>query len=676
MSHLPATLNLDKALLRARARAHFDFWCGIIEPLIALPVRGILRTIRDLSIPGVAWKTIYKKYLAVRKRGLIALVDRKLAGPGWWITKGLVRLAPEDIELVRLYAAKNRQSTRAAMKLLCGDWRKGIVKTRTPLHGTTRMPRGWSIRNLSSYAPTKFELKSVRIGHNAAKGERPTVFTTRKGLWKMGRVMIDDMWHNLMANTFAENQGGRVLELFSHDLYSARKVCWGVRVRTKKWDGRYNQLTEQMTRMVIAQTLYLQGYSPRGTIFTGIEHGTAAIPPWLERVLRGIAQFPDGKPMITVDRAGMTGARAHIGQYSGLVRGNCNAKASLESSNHLVQNTFAHLPAQVGNCVENRPEEMHGSGPVYRREKDADGTLRRVMVREGGLLWHNQCLLAARRYLSPANAAKLQFPLLEIGEFMEIADELYQGIEQDEEHDCNDWEECRFFRNQLLIGGHWVDQDEVTRAPAFSEEHGQLLAQMIESGAVKTRLRRMSRRRVWDGGGELIRIGGHDVVAILGDDLAVPRTIAGNLFSFQDAEVGPGTHRFSTLCQTPHGQPVRLQDRKTFSTFINPFDPDTMFVRDMDGSYIGECKRDNAPCSEDVDAGERKMGEVAKTVAELLIPIRKTMMKDDLKARQQKNNEEVLGGDAKRVQRDFTGLADAALAAAGERFDPADVDGI
>ncbi len=388
-----------------------------------------------------------------------------------------------------------------------------------------------------------------------------------------------------------------------------------------------------------------------------MEHGTAAIPPWLERVLNGIAQFSGGKPMITVDRAGMTGARAHTGQYSGLVRGNPNAKASLESSNNLTQNTFGHLPGQTGNCVENRPEELHGSGPVFRTEKAHDGTLRRVMVREGGVLWHNQCLLAARRYLSPERAARLQFPLLELGEFMQIAGELYRGMEDDDDHECNDWEECGFIRQQLLIGGQWVAQEEVIQ----SEEHAQLLERMIETGQVKTRPRRMSRRQVWESGGELIRIGGHDVVAILGDDLAVERTVTGNQFAFEDAEVGPGTHRFGTLAKTPWGQPVRLRDGETYETFVNPFAPDTLFVRKADGSYVGETQRDHAPCREDVEAAARKMGEVAKNVTELLIPLRATMMKDDRKAKQQRNNEEVLGGDAKRAAKQDARRHDSAV---------------
>lgn len=639
MSQLPATIQLQRSQLNAKARADFDHWRALIEPLLALPVRGIWKVIEALStrceIPA---KTIYKRYRACVQRGLIALVDRRLAGPGWWKTVRSVSLSPEDIELVRLYCLRNQRSTRAACKQLRRDFLAGKVKTSTPLHPLTRMPSGWSIGNLAGYAPPVVELKAARIGFTAAKSERPTVITTRKGLWKMSHVMIDDMWHNFMVNTFAENQAGRPLELFSHDLYSARKVRWGVRVRTRKDDGSYNQLTERMTRMTLAATFFLDGYSPRGTQLSGIEHGTAAVPEWLERALRDMSMH-DGRPLITVNRAGLSGARAHWGQYSGLVRGNPNAKASLESSNNNTQNVFAHLPGQVGKDIAHRPEEMHGAGPVFRT--NADG--QRVMVREGGLLWHNQCLLAARRFLSPEKAAKLEFPLMELSEFHDVAQELYAGIEQDQEHDLNDWVECGFIRQQMLLGDQWVFQEDVVKTP----QHAELLAQMIEAGTVPTRPRRMSRRQVWDAGGELIRIPGHGVVSILGDDLGVERRVMKNRFEFEDAEVGPGEHRFHAVCVDAYGERIRLSDRDTYETFVNPFAPDTLFVRNADGSYVGECARDTAPSRADVEASERKMGEVAKTATELLMPLRKTMMKDDRKVRQQRTNNDVLGGNAK-----------------------------
>jgi hypothetical protein len=642
---------LDTSLLNAKARADFEYWRGLIEPLLSLG-RGRMKTIAELAARlGVPPKTIYNKVRAVEQRGLKALINRSLSGAGWWKTKAQVSLSKEDIELVRLYAGKNQRSTKAAMKELCRDWRAGKVKTKTPIHATTRMPRGWSVRNLSRHAPPPFELKSVRIGRTAAATERPLVYTTRAGLWVGSHYMFDDMWHDLMVNTFAENQAGRPLELFSHDLFSARKVRWGVRVRTRKDDGTYHGLTEKMTRMILAATLYLDGYSPRGTKLV-VEHGTAAIRGTTKEDKATGAIFRDGLDrvlhdlsggLIEIRRSGMTGAAAHAGQYRGLSKGNFRHKASLESSNNLTHNVFASLPGQTGKDVDHRPEQLTG------------------------LLRNNAALLAARTQLAPEKAAALRFPLLELNEFTARAHELYAEIEGDRDHELSNWLECGHVRQMLLIGEQWVPIESVVK----NEEHLALMERLIADGAVKARPVRKSRREVWEeGAGDLIRLPGHGVVAILGDDLAVPRAVVGNRFEFEDAEVGPGAHRFHAVCKTPFGESLRLTDRETYETFVNPFAPHVLFVRRADGSYLGECLRDDAPAYADEEAVRRSVGKKAKEESDLLQPLRLTHMAEarEKKARHE-HNAAVLGGtkEEQREGRKLDTQGDDALEAIASR---------
>jgi hypothetical protein len=619
-------LQLNVALLPEPARKDFTFWRGHIEPLLDKR-GGILRTLDTLAVQlGIPAKTVRKKYYAAKNGGLLALVDKRLAGPRWWKTKESVGLSTEDQELVKLYCEQNQRSSKSAIKQLRRDFLAGKVKTKTPLDSRTRMPRGWSARNLMRAVPTKFELKSIRIGRTAAASERALVYTTRKGLWVGSHYMLDDMWHDLFVNTFAENQAGRPLELFSHDLFSARKVRWGVRVRTRDVKGKYNQLTEGMTRMVLAATLHLDGYSPRGTMIVA-EHGTAAVSEQIERDLRDLT-MRDGTPLITVKRSGMTGAAAHAGQYPGLSRGNFRFKASLESSNNLTHNVFAALPGQTGKDVEHRPEQLDG------------------------LLDHNRDLLIARGYLPPERAAKLQFPLLELGEFHRAAADLYAAMESDADHELSDWLECGHVTQELLIGGHWVNREELLKHPAQAE----LAAQLIASGHLEARPRKLSRREVWDqGAGELIKLPGHGVCAILGDDLARERRVRGERFEFADAEVGPGLHRYESVCLTPYGERLRLREGEIYQTFVNPFAPGTLFVRRADGSYLGECARTDAPCRGDVEAVERRMGAVAKEEKELLAPLRQRHLREARdKATRHENNRDVLGGNtpADRAERE------------------------
>lgn len=621
MSQLSSTVHLDTALLPTAAREDFHFWRAHLEPLLEVKA-GIVRALMDLAGRiGIPFRTVRKKYYAARKRGVIALVDRRLAGPlHWKTTPGKGRISAEDIELVRRYCGENQRSSESACKQLRRDFIAGRVKTVTPIHAVTRMPRGWSTRNLMRHAPEDFALKSARIGRTAAASERPLVYTTRKGLWVGSHYMFDDMWHDFFVNTFAENQAGRPLELFSHDLYSARKVRWGVRVRTRTADGKYNQLGEQMTRMILAATLYLDGYSPRGTKLLA-EHGTAAISEAVERALRDLSMV-DGKSLITVSRSGMTGAQAHAGQYPGLSKGNFRHKASLESSNNLTHNVFADLPGQTGKDVEHRPEGLDGGPARMIKTMMPDGTVR-TEFREAGLLHHNAALLAARAQLPAERAALLKFPLLELSEFHGVAAEKYAAMENDPDHELSNWAECGHTVQELLIGGQWRPLHEIVTTDAQAE----FLERFLADGTMKSRPRKMTRREVWDlGAGDLIRLPGHGVVAILGDDLAVERKVIGNRFEFADAEVGPGTHRFEAVCVTPHGERMRLSDRETYETFVNPFAPDTLFVRRADGSYLGECARDTAPSRTDEEAIRRKMGEVAKAESDLLQPLRITHM--------------------------------------------------
>jgi hypothetical protein len=598
MTNELSILHLELAALSKPARSDFNFWRERLEPILRMQ-KGMMAALAIVAeTTGVPLKTVQRKFYAAKKIGLMALVDRRLAGPEFWKTTKQICISLGDKELVKLYCGRNQRSSRTACKALRRDWRLGRVRTTTPVDSCTGFPRGWSTENLARYAPTHYELKAVRVGRAAAASERPLVYTTRKGLHVASHIMLDDMWHDFEVNSFAEHQAGRPLELFSHDLFSARKVRWGIRVRTRKDDGSHHGLTKKMTRLIIAATLYLDGYSPRGTIMT-VEHGAAGVDDLVERIL-----FECSDGLITTARSGMTGAASHAGQYPGIARGNYRFKASLESSNNLTHNVFAALPGQTGLSRDRMPEEH----PAMMR--------------------HNEDLLAARTYLSPERAALLQFPILELNQFMTVAHELYRAIEDDTDHDLEGWVESGHVVNEYF-GGQW-------------------------------RPRKMSRREVWEAGaGTLLRIPGHAVVAILGDDLAAPRKVRSNMFEFDDREVGPGVHRYESLAFTPHGEALRLRDGETYETFVNPFAPDTLFVRRGNGAYIGECRRIDKPCRGDTEAVHRACGAAAKIEAELLAPVRVRHLADAReKLVRHENNARILGNKRITMGERMQALAD------------------
>ena len=590
-----ASHAIDVQMLPAPCRADLKFWMAQLAPLLDD------RKGRDARLRAVAART-ETPYSTVRRKfyegllpyGEIGLVDRRLAGARWWKPRAETQVLPDgDRALVKLYCERNDRSTRSAVKQLRADWRKGLVKTAQPIDPRTGYPRGWSIENLARHASDEYERTAARKGTARAAGARRLVYTTRAGLWVGSHYMLDDMWHDFFVNSFAEKQAGRPLELFSHDLFSARKVRWGVRIRTRKDDGTWHGLAEHMTRYILAATLHLDGYSPRGTVLVA-EHGTAAIRDEIERALR---EHSEGR--ITVERSGMQGAAAHAGQYPGVARGNPRMKASLESSNNLTHNVFAHLPGATGLSRQDRPEQLPA------------------------LLAENTRWLRLYDRLSPASQALVQFAILDVNQFMAVARELYAQMENDPDHDLEGWIESGSVSQLLHVGGgQWVDQRTLMSGTA--DEQQAVLA-LIGAGQLQSKPVRMTRREVWDrGADDLVKLSGAGVVAILGEDLArpEPEAVRKGMIEFEDAEVGPGVHRYEGIVFDPWGRRERLVEGEKYRVFANPFALERIFVCDARLAYLGEAKRICDPCRGNIEAVHRTMGAVAAEAAERLAGLR------------------------------------------------------
>lgn len=515
---------------------------------------------------------------------------------------------PDDfIDHLNAQVDQNSRSMEAVIKHIRRDWTLGKD---IPGYGTWQQhwkrihpgrplpriapshPHGWTPRNLRRHIDTsKFRRTAATQGRIAAKHHRPMVLGTRLGCWVHSHIQWDDVWHDLFVNSLTEKQAGRPLELFSHDYYSARKIRWGLRVRTEDDNGKAQGLTGKMMRMVVAATFYLDGYSPRGTINMA-EHGTAN---FLDDMAATLYDASGG--LITVQQSGMQGKAAHAGQYDGRSIGNPNFKASLESSNNLLHNMEAHLPGQTGPDRQRRPEQLHG------------------------LLKHNSQLLAAYQQLPADKAALLQFPLLEISQYIRVLSDIYEFIESDPDHDLEGWIECGHITQELNLLGQWQSQAEVMALPSGQRD---LVIAMLNAGQMQTRPRKLTRREVWQAGsGDLVRISGGTVCQILGNEFAEERKVSGHQFTFCDKEVGPGEHRFEGIITDQEGRQYALKEGETYKTTVNPFAPDQLFVQDAKGRYLGTCQRCQRASRVDAEQLKRAMGHAAHIEAELLAPLAK-----------------------------------------------------
>lgn len=553
---------------------------------------------------------------------------------------------PEDfIQHFNALVDGNPRSIAAVIKRLRADWTMG---KHIPGYGTWREwwqkmhpgrplprmapphPKGWNPRTLYRKRDSSKFRRAVSVtGRISAKKHRPLVLGTRQGCWVASHYMWDDVWHDLFVNSFAEKQAGRPLELFSHDYFSGRKVRWGMKVRTEGDNGKMGGLTGKMMRMVIAATYYMDGYSPRGTINLA-EHGTANFMEELAGVL-----YDASGGLITTQESGMQGKAAHAGQYDGRGLGNPNFKASLESSNNLLHNMEAHLPGQTGPDRQRRPEQLHG------------------------LLTYNSRLLAAMQQLPADKAALLQFPLLEVNQYMSVLSEIYRFIENDHEHDLEGWEQCGHIMQTVNLMGEWRTQDELLMLPDGQRE---MALAMIQRGMVQTMPRKMTRAEVWHrGAADLVRIHGGTVCHILGDEFASERKVQAHQFLFEDKEVGPGQHRFEGIITDNEGRQSFLKDGETYLAFVNPFAPNQLFVKDARGRFLGTAARCERASRADMEALKRNMGRAAHIETELLAPLAARQAKATRqKLTMHRNNAAVIAG-TNEAREDFTRQAMEAL---------------
>jgi len=549
------------------------------------------------------------------------------------------------IDHLQTVADANIRSIESALKKLRRDWTLGLPipgygtwqEWHARTHPNRPMPRtapphpvAWSTRNLRRKLDTsKFRRAAATTGRISATKHRPTVLTTRAGCWVHSHLMWDDVWHDHFVNSFAEKQAGRPLELFSHDYYSARKVRYGIRVRTEGDTGKMQGLTAQMMRMIVAATYYLDGYSPRGTINVA-EHGTAAFSEDMERIL-----YDATGGLVTVTRSGVLGDPSHAGQYNGRRIGNPRFKASLESSNNLVHNMLADLPGQTGLSKERRPEQLDG------------------------LLRYNERLIAALQQLPADRAALLQFPLLEQGQFMSVLSDIYKFLELDHEHNLEGWIDCGHVTQELHLLGQWWTQEALMTLP---EAQQQMAIALLHSGNLQARPRKLSRLEVWQrGSSDLIRISGATVCDILGPDFATERKVASHMFQFRDKEIGPGDHKYDAIIADPEGRHLQLKEGETYHTTANPFAPDQLFVKDAKGRFLGTAPRITRASRADVEAVTRAIGAAAKKETLLLEPLRKRQMATAREKLAIHRHNAAVIQDTNDAVTDFTRRATAAL---------------
>ena len=224
---------------------------------------------------GVSYPTARRKWDFAKQCGWRGLIDQRR------VQRAAESTVPAEFwDFWRSLCEKEGRSCRQAYRRIITMWETDHLLPGydvNPPADVSGFPMGLTYSNCMLHAPTKRELRAMRIGSFAAKSETDLVLTTRVGL-QVGKVlMIDDQWHDDTVIFEGTNrQTVRPLEMCIQDVASAYKCAYGLRPRLKTEEGSHQQLGELDTRLLLVAHLLNQGYRADGTLIT-VEGGTATI---------------------------------------------------------------------------------------------------------------------------------------------------------------------------------------------------------------------------------------------------------------------------------------------------------------------------------------------------------------------------------------------------------------
>lgn len=539
------------------------------------------------------------------------------------------------------YCENNQRGSRAAWRTLIedlcagkslphgvGDWRAVYRVEHGPdaelpaqcPYSLERPPEGWTYGRLMQVAGlSMFEKTAARIGMNAAREYILPVLTTRVGLHLGEYLQFDDKWWDVECNVVGQGRSVRPLEFVCRDVLSAATWARGIRPRVfNESTGKRENLKEREMRFMVAYILTEVGVYKGGAKFV-LEHGTAALSD--EDIARVNRLHPG---LITPVRSGIISDQVHAGMWAGSEGGNYRIKALLESLHGLDHSALAMLPGQVGRNRESCPEQFKH------------------------LSAYNVELIKAAAQLSEERRRMLLWPILPFSQLVQIANELYERLEDRKWHSLEGWEECGFVIAEYRLGdgSNWFP---VSTLDQMSLDQRRAIEAYLDANPTCKRVRRLSPREVRARlRHELITLPLYCIPDLLRHEDGFETRVEHNgTIQFEDQYLGPQIHVFHATVVTPAGFHQALVPGLRYWVHITPYQPNHLFVSDAEsGAILGVAPRyDRAP-RYDIEAIHRLQGLQAHHRSELSAPIKgRHQQEAEQRAALLANNAAVIAGE-------------------------------
>lgn len=575
-----------KAVAERRAREFF-------ERISNMPVsaRNIRRWLKPVEKCGGPQHAPDEAYVLWGKR-------RTLPGP-----------PRETIEYFNKLVTENQRKFSPAWRKLVAQlrlWREtGRSEFRIPGYSEPPpnapgcdLPLRWSYHYFidKRRRPAPIVIAGARDGSIAMRECAAIVRSTRVGV-KVGEIIqFDDQVYDVKVNVLGINtRATRPLGLDAIDVASACTFSSIFKPIVYDDEKKAKEMLKlrDMIWFVVHMLVNVGWREDTGSTWY-VEHGTAAIPKWLQE---NISLVTGG--MVKIRTGGVGGEAPFAGVFDGASKGNPRHKALLEGSRNRLRNDMADTLTFPGATGHDRNEP----GDITGRDR------------------YNAQYLKAWSALSARDrqdiAEQLAGPYLDWRLFPTFANACIHAINSDPEHNCEGWEACGYTAQEFRWDENstWLPMRTLLAIEDAAKRNGALA--YLESTPGLTRTRKLSRWEVWQREcGGLTKLPLFLVPQLLthqdAPDLSVLRRVTDSgEFVFQDKDADPygGEFVFRARVLDRSGHEVRLTPGLKYKTFLNPLNPSALIVAEQNGSYLGACPAVDRAAANDMKATAALVGE-------------------------------------------------------------------